>query len=67
VSDSAVLGGVQDLLPVLRERAQETEDARMVPAESVKAIEETGFFRLLQPVRFGGRRPSRSRSCPPSG
>jgi 3-hydroxy-9,10-secoandrosta-1,3,5(10)-triene-9,17-dione monooxygenase len=54
VADSAVLGGVRDLLPVLRERAQETEDARVVPTESVKAIEETGFFRLLQPARFGG-------------
>jgi len=54
VSDSPVLGGIRDLLPVLRERAQETEDARVVPTESVKAIEETGFFRLLQPTRFGG-------------
>jgi 3-hydroxy-9,10-secoandrosta-1,3,5(10)-triene-9,17-dione monooxygenase len=53
-SGSAVMAGVRDLLPVLAERAQETEDARDVPAESVKAIEETGFFRLLQPVRFGG-------------
>jgi 3-hydroxy-9,10-secoandrosta-1,3,5(10)-triene-9,17-dione monooxygenase len=50
----AVVAGVRDLLPVLRERAQETEDARSVPAESVKALEEAGFFRLLQPVRFGG-------------
>jgi len=54
VSDSPVIGGIRDLLPVLRERAQETEDARVVPTESVKAIEETGFFRLLQPTRFGG-------------
>ncbi len=51
---SAVVAGVRDLLPVLAERAQETEDARDVPAESVKALEETGFFRLLQPARFGG-------------
>ncbi len=50
----AVLAGVRDLLPVLRERAQETEDHRVVPAESVKALAETGFFRLLQPARFGG-------------
>jgi 3-hydroxy-9,10-secoandrosta-1,3,5(10)-triene-9,17-dione monooxygenase len=49
-----VVDGVRDLLPVLRERAQEAEDARAVPAESVKAITETGFFRLLQPARFGG-------------
>jgi alkylation response protein AidB-like acyl-CoA dehydrogenase len=57
VSDSVgqpVVAGVRDLLPVLRERAQETEDARVVPAESVKALAETGFFRLLQPAAFGG-------------
>jgi 3-hydroxy-9,10-secoandrosta-1,3,5(10)-triene-9,17-dione monooxygenase len=50
----AVVAGVRDLLPVLRERAQETEDRRVVPAESVKALAETGFFRLLQPAAFGG-------------
>src|ERR1035441_5054131 len=50
----AVVAAVRDLLPVLRERAQETEDARAVPADSVKALEEAGFFRLLQPARFGG-------------
>ena len=52
----AVVAGVRDLLPVLRERAQEAEDARVVPADSVKALAETGFFRLLQPARFGGLR-----------
>ena len=49
-----VIGGVRDLLPVLRQRAQEAEDGRVVPAESVKALAETGYFRLLQPTRFGG-------------
>src|SRR5271169_4500121 len=50
----AVLAGVTELLPVLRQRAQEAEDGRVVPAESVKALAEAGFFRLLQPARFGG-------------
>jgi 3-hydroxy-9,10-secoandrosta-1,3,5(10)-triene-9,17-dione monooxygenase len=50
----AVLAGVRELLPVLRERAQETEDRRALPPETVKALAETGFFRLLQPARFGG-------------
>ncbi len=50
----SVVGAVGDLLPVLRDRAQETEDARAVPADSVKALEDTGFFKLLQPARFGG-------------
>lgn len=50
----AVLDGVRDLLPSLRERADETERLRQVPDASVKELEETGFFRLLQPRRFDG-------------
>jgi 3-hydroxy-9,10-secoandrosta-1,3,5(10)-triene-9,17-dione monooxygenase len=50
----AVIAGITDLLPVFRQRAQEAEDGRVVPAESVKALAETGFFRLLQPAGFGG-------------
>ncbi|MET3960149.1 3-hydroxy-9,10-secoandrosta-1,3,5(10)-triene-9,17-dione monooxygenase [Marmoricola sp. OAE513] len=50
----AVLEGVRDLLPTLRERADETERLRVVPEASVKELEETGFFRLLQPKRFDG-------------
>jgi len=50
----AVIAGITELLPAFRQRAQETEDARCVPAESVKALEETGFFKLLQPKSAGG-------------
>lgn len=50
----AVLDGVRDLLPTLRDRADETERLRQVPDASVKDLEETGFFRLLQPKRFDG-------------
>lgn len=50
----AVLDGVRDLLPSFRERADETERLRQVPDASVKELEETGFFRLLQPQRFDG-------------
>ncbi len=53
-NQQAVIAGVTDLLPVLRQRAQEAEDHRVVPAESVKALAETGFFRLLQPASAGG-------------
>ncbi|MEU0266928.1 3-hydroxy-9,10-secoandrosta-1,3,5(10)-triene-9,17-dione monooxygenase oxygenase subunit [Nocardioides sp. NPDC006303] len=49
-----VKDGVQDLLPTLRERAEETERLRVVPESSVKELEEVGFFKLLQPARFGG-------------
>src|ERR1700745_666800 len=50
----AVIAGVTELLPTLRQRAQETEDARVGPAGQVKAAEETGFFRLPQPASAGG-------------
>lgn len=50
----AVLDGVRDLLPTFRERAEEGERLRVVPDASIKELEETGFFRLLQPRRFDG-------------
>lgn len=50
----SVLAAVGELLPALRDRAQETEDARVIPAETIKALQEAGFFRLLQPARYGG-------------
>ena len=50
----AVIAAVTDLLPVLRERAQETEDLRRIPDESIKSLQEAGFFKLLQPKRYGG-------------
>ncbi|NGN94269.1 flavin-dependent monooxygenase [Nocardioides sp. KC13] len=49
-----VRDGVQDLLPTIRERAEGTERLRVVPESSVKELEEVGFFKLLQPARFGG-------------
>jgi 3-hydroxy-9,10-secoandrosta-1,3,5(10)-triene-9,17-dione monooxygenase len=52
--EPGVIAAVADLLPVLRQRAQEAEDNRNVPAESVKSLAETGFFRLLQPASHGG-------------
>ncbi|HEY2299469.1 MAG TPA: acyl-CoA dehydrogenase family protein, partial [Jatrophihabitans sp.] len=54
LSAENVLDAVRDLLPALRERAQETEDLRRVPDENVKALQDSGFFRLLQPRRYHG-------------
>jgi 3-hydroxy-9,10-secoandrosta-1,3,5(10)-triene-9,17-dione monooxygenase len=49
-----VLDAVRDLLPGFRERAEEGERLRQVPEQSVKELEEAGFFRMLQPRRFDG-------------
>ena len=50
----AVLDAVRDLLPQLRERADEAERLRVGPESSIKDLEASGFFRLLQPRRFDG-------------
>ncbi|SDC67447.1 3-hydroxy-9,10-secoandrosta-1,3,5(10)-triene-9,17-dione monooxygenase oxygenase subunit [Rhodococcus tukisamuensis] len=49
-----VIEKLNELLPTLRERAQETEDLRRIPDDSIKALQEAGFFRLLQPAQWGG-------------
>ncbi|NBE52581.1 3-hydroxy-9,10-secoandrosta-1,3,5(10)-triene-9,17-dione monooxygenase oxygenase subunit [Streptomyces boluensis] len=50
-----VLAAVRDLVPSLRERAAEAETQRRVPDTSIKELEDTGFFQLLQPKAFGGQ------------
>lgn len=54
LTPTAVLDAVHDLLPSLRERAQETEDLRRIPDDNIKGLQDTGFFRLMQPRRFAG-------------
>ena len=40
--------------PVLRERAAKTEADRTLPKETIRDFQEAGFFRILQPKRWGG-------------
>lgn len=49
-----VLAGVRDLLPTIRDRADEAERLRVIPEASIKDLEATGFFRLLQPKLYDG-------------
>ncbi len=42
------------MLPVLRERAAAAERDCNVPAATVREFHEAGFFRVLQPKRYGG-------------
>ena len=44
----------ESLVPLLRERAAETEALRRVPDETIAAFQETGLLRLFQPARYGG-------------
>ena len=44
----------REIVPILRERAQATEDARMLIRENEQLLHETGLFRFHQPKAFGG-------------
>ena len=42
------------MIPVLRSRARRCVAERDVPAETIREFHEAGFFRILQPKRWGG-------------
>jgi len=44
----------RDLVPVLRERVQRGEEARIMLPETVADLHRTGVLRVLQPKRWGG-------------
>src|SRR5229473_1670822 len=44
----------REVVPVLRERAQASEDARMLMRESEQLLHESGLLRFHQPKAFGG-------------
>jgi 3-hydroxy-9,10-secoandrosta-1,3,5(10)-triene-9,17-dione monooxygenase len=44
----------REIVPILRERAQAAEDARMLIRENEQLLHETGLFRFHQPKAFGG-------------
>ncbi len=50
----SIVAAASELVPMLRERAQATEAARRVPAETIGEFRKAGFFRLMQPARYGG-------------
>ncbi|MGI9294226.1 MAG: acyl-CoA dehydrogenase family protein [Pseudomonadales bacterium] len=61
----------------LRERAKETRELRSLPVETIAEMKTAGFFKMIQPKRYGGyeMNPKHfydvvfevSRACPSSG
>lgn len=51
---AALLANAATLLPVLRARIAQAEAERKIPAETIADFHRAGFFRMLQPKRFGG-------------
>jgi 3-hydroxy-9,10-secoandrosta-1,3,5(10)-triene-9,17-dione monooxygenase len=49
-----LIASARALIPTLVERAAASEQARRVPAETIADMQGAGFFRVLQPKRWGG-------------
>jgi 3-hydroxy-9,10-secoandrosta-1,3,5(10)-triene-9,17-dione monooxygenase len=43
-----------DMIPMLREQAASVEENRSVPKATIEAFRKAGFFKILQPPRWGG-------------
>jgi 3-hydroxy-9,10-secoandrosta-1,3,5(10)-triene-9,17-dione monooxygenase len=54
LSPEQMLGRARALVPVLRARQEEAERLRRLPDETSREFIDAGFYRLLQPRRFGG-------------
>ncbi|MGH8611732.1 MAG: acyl-CoA dehydrogenase family protein [Gammaproteobacteria bacterium] len=54
VTPGVVVQRTRDLVPILRQRAGQTETLRRLPDETVQDFRHAGLFRILQPARFGG-------------
>ncbi|MCY1270802.1 Flavin-dependent monooxygenase, oxygenase subunit HsaA [compost metagenome] len=53
-SAEELIARAQAMIPALREQAEAVEEARSVPAATIQAFKDAGFFRILQPTRWGG-------------
>jgi len=53
-SADELLERARAMVPTLKARAKQCTAARNVPAKTIAEMKEAGFFRILQPARFGG-------------
>ena len=58
MTDNAIvtqlIADARALVPLIKERQAETAKLGKLPDETIAAMQESGFFRIMQPKRFGG-------------
>lgn len=50
----ALIDAARNMIPRLKSRARDCVNGRDVPAETIAELKAAGFFRILQPKRWGG-------------
>ncbi|HLF76915.1 MAG TPA: hypothetical protein VJB57_05435 [Dehalococcoidia bacterium] len=54
ITRATLVQRARDMVPVLRQRARATEEARHLLPETVADFTRAGFFRIVSPRRYGG-------------
>lgn len=54
VAGAAMREKVNAALPLIAKNATTTESGRKVPTENIEALHDAGFFKSLQPAKYGG-------------
>lgn len=54
ISREEILDRAREMVPVLKERARDAELARRIPDETDRDFRDAGFYRIMQPAKFGG-------------
>ncbi len=49
-----ILNRARNMVPVIRARTKQADELRRMPDETVEDFREAGFYRILQPAKFGG-------------
>jgi hypothetical protein len=53
-SITQIADAARHMVPMLREQARQTELDRRVSSQTTDMFRDAGFFKLMQPARFGG-------------
>ncbi|MGE0878409.1 MAG: acyl-CoA dehydrogenase family protein [Acidimicrobiia bacterium] len=54
MDDRLLIDAAHRVAPIVRDRAGEADAARRIPAETIKELQSSGLFKVLQPKRYGG-------------
>jgi 3-hydroxy-9,10-secoandrosta-1,3,5(10)-triene-9,17-dione monooxygenase len=52
--EKTLLARARAMVPILAERASRADAERRIPAQTIEDFRKAGFFRILQPKRWGG-------------